>query len=377
MALKLLHTADWHLGLRYPTFAEADQLQLTRARLEVVDTILGKAEYYGVDAVLCAGDLFDDPQPAPEWWQGLAERLRKRSWSERPVFLLPGNHDPLTPQSVYAPEHPFRRELPEWVHVVDRDDYTFELSPEAVLYAACCRSKAGEKDLALSLPGREPGDERLRIGMVHGQTFDMAGYQTSFPIAADAAERRGLDYLAIGDTHNFREVSPEAVAPIVYPGAPEPTKFREPEAGYVAIVRLRRRGRRPTILKERVGRWRWREEICGDPDCLRRLRDGEDLENCVLRLRLEMRVSLAGYDEVESILTELGGTAATSGRAGILQVDRRGLELMPPGRDDFPGDLPPVLAAVVERLEASARGDEGELARRALFHLYKEVTAGA
>ncbi len=145
----------------------------------------------------------------------------------------------------------------------------------------------------------------------------------------------------------------------------------------MAIVRLRRRGRRPTILKERVGRRRWCEEICGDPDCLRRLRDGEDLENCVLRLRLEMRVSLAGYDEVESILTELGGTAATSGRAGILQVDRRELELIPPGRDDFPADLPPVLATVIERLEAGAHGAEGELARRALFHLYKEVTAGA
>ncbi|MCP4660371.1 MAG: DNA repair exonuclease, partial [bacterium] len=237
MALKLLHTADWHLGLRYPTFTEADQLQLTRARLEVVDTILGKAEYYGVDAVLCAGDLFDDPQPAPEWWQGLAERFRKRGWSDRPVFLLPGNHDPLTPQSVYSPEHPFRRELPEWVHVVDRDDYSFELSPKAVLYATCCRSKAGGKDPALSLPGREPGDERLRIGMAHGQTFNMKGYQTSFPIAEDAAERRGLDYLAIGDTHSFREVNPEAMAPIVYPGAPEATKFGEPEAGYVAIVR--------------------------------------------------------------------------------------------------------------------------------------------
>ncbi len=54
-ALKLLHTADWHLGRRFPTFPEADELKLTRARLEVVDEILGKAEYYGVDAVLCAG----------------------------------------------------------------------------------------------------------------------------------------------------------------------------------------------------------------------------------------------------------------------------------------------------------------------------------
>jgi hypothetical protein len=46
------------------------------------------------------------------------------------------------------------------------------------------------------------------------------------------------------------------------------------------------------------------EETCGEPAELRRLRDGEELD-CVLRLKLEMTVSLPGYDEVESILAEL------------------------------------------------------------------------
>ena len=32
VALKLLHTADWHLGKRFPGFAEADETRLTRAR---------------------------------------------------------------------------------------------------------------------------------------------------------------------------------------------------------------------------------------------------------------------------------------------------------------------------------------------------------
>ena len=123
VALKLLHTADWHLGMRFPSFGEEDQRTLMRARMEVIDRVLGAAQRHQVDAVLCAGDLFDEPQPAEDWWRGLADRLRAHDWTGRPVFLLPGNHDPLTNTSCWHPSHPFRRALPEGVHVIDRDDF--------------------------------------------------------------------------------------------------------------------------------------------------------------------------------------------------------------------------------------------------------------
>jgi len=123
----------------------------------------------------------------------------------------------LTPESVWAPGHPFRAKLPQWVHVVDRDDFAYEISPQAVLYARPCRSKAGENDLAMALPAREPGDERLRIGCVHGCTFDIEGYQTNFPIRRDAGVQRGLDYLAIGDTHSFRDVTENLAVPTALP----------------------------------------------------------------------------------------------------------------------------------------------------------------
>ena len=177
--------------------------------------------------MLCVGDIFDDPDPGPDFWEGLARTFQARAGPHPPVFLIPGNHDPLTPESVWAPGHPFRARLPKWVHVVDRDDFTYEISPQVVLYARPCRSKAGENDLAMALPARETGDERLRIGCVHGCTFDIEGYQTNFPIRRDAGVQRGLDYLAIGDTHSFRDVTENLPVPTVYPGAPEPTSFDE------------------------------------------------------------------------------------------------------------------------------------------------------
>lgn len=368
--LKLLHTADWHLGMGFGQFDEDAQRKLTRARLEVVDRILGLADQYGVDAVLCAGDLFDTHDPGREWWEGLLRTFARRAGWTRPVLLLPGNHDPLIHGSVYHPEHPFRRGLPPWVHVVDRDDFTFELRPDAVLHAVPCTSPAGQSDPTEKIPPRAPGDARIRIGLVHGQTFDIDGHPTNFPIAKDAAQRRGLDYLAIGDTHAFREVEPG----VVYPGAPEPTSFKEQDAGHVALVFFGRSGRRPQLQRERVARWTWRQETCTSLEQLRALR-AADLVNTVLRLTLDMTVSLDEHEEVQAILDELQGTAAASGRAGVLLLDRAGLRLEV-GAAAFPTDLPPVLADVVGELEARARvedPDEAAVARRALLHLYRLV----
>jgi DNA repair exonuclease SbcCD nuclease subunit len=376
VALKLVHTADWHLGRRFPSFAEADRVRLSRARLEVIDRILLVGDRHGADAILCAGDLFDEPDPGPEWWGPLLEKLERHSRS-RPVFLLPGNHDPLVPTSVWAESHPFRRALPASVHVVDADPFVREIGPDAMLYAAPCRSQAGQRDLALSLPSREPGDERIRIGLVHGSTFDLEGCQTNFPIAKDAAIQRGFDYLAIGDTHGFRAVPPNAKVPTVYPGAPEATCFGEPDAGSVAVVFVTRQ-RRAIVRPERVAHWTWEEAACRSLTELRALRDGGDRSRQVLRLTVAMRLAAPELEEAEAILRELRGTEAVQGRVGILQLDRAELLLDPASIDDAFADLPDVLRATAERLKALTSGPEGDVARRALLHLYRTARgAGA
>jgi len=376
VALKLLHTADWHLGMRFPAFREEDQLALTRARMAVIDRIFGLAQSNLVDAVLCAGDLFDDPAPEEAWWRGLLDRLCAYDWSQRPVFLLPGNHDPLTSASVYDPRHPFRQGLPRGVHVVDREDFSAALGADAILHAVPCRSVAGHSGLCEQIPMREPGDERLRIGMVHGQTVDIPGFRNNFPIAADAAERRGLDYLAIGDTHSFREVVPQARYPLVYPSAPEPTKFGEEDSGYVALVFFPRGRRRALIRRERVAHWTWEEHAVSSLDALRSLAARDDLRRCVMRLRLDLGVSPPEFEEVEALLRVLRGTDAVPGRVGVMQVDRSGLQLDTRDLDAVFGDLPDVLTAAVERLrqlEQLPGGEQREQAKRALYHLYTLV----
>lgn len=372
--LKLLHTADLHLGLESAQFDADARRRLARARLEVARTILSVAEQYVVDAVLWAGDVFDTPEPSEDWWRGFAEVLAARRGWTRPVVLLPGNHDPVQLNSVYHADHPFRALLPEWVHVVDSDSFELPLGDEAVLLAAPCRSMAGAEDLALSLPCRAEGDGRIRVGLVHGSTFDMEGYQTSFPIARDAPQQRGLDYLAVGDTHAFRMINGSGKAPIVYPGTPEQTRFGETGTGQVALVALPRAGARPIVEQINVGRWTWREEVVSSLESLRRL-VSEDLSTTVLRLRLEMSATVSDERSVDQLIRQLRGDAANSGRAGAFAVDRSGLRIEVGDVTDLMQGAPETLSVVATKLAAAAADDEARRALQLLYLLMSEARA--
>jgi hypothetical protein len=99
----------------------------------------------------------------------------------------------------------------------------------------------------------------------------------------------------------------------------------------------------------------------------------QDLSDCVVRLTLSMEVSVADLDRVEAIVVELAGNEAAHGKAGVLLVDRTGLELNTRAAGDFETELPDVLQSVAARLRTMGEAAEGAVARRALYHLYRTV----
>lgn len=383
VALKLVHTADWHLGKRFRAFERDQARTLTRERLAVVGRILQLANQSQANAILCAGDLFDSPEPEEEWWQGLLKHLETHSRPECPVFLLPGNHDPLKPGSVYGSEHRFRRALPAWVHVVDRADFSYELNVDAVLHAVPCFSQAGQDDPTKRLPRRNEGDRRLRIGLVHGPTVAVEGSQPNFLVSKTAAHELGFDYLALGDTHSYTEVETGTSEPVVYPGSPEVTNFPNWDSGWVtekakgevATVFFRRHPHPPRVRPSSVGRFRWVAARCQSMESLRTLRARPGLEETVLKVELDLAVTLKEEAELEQILRELEGGDAMAGRAAVVQIDRKRVELTTGDLDELLPRLPDVLQEAVKRLREQAANDteDGVLATRALRHLYQVV----
>lgn len=370
VALKILHTADWHLGRRFASFSEEDAKKLGRARFDAVETMLGLAERSNVDAVLCAGDLFDEPSPRAEHYRRLAEILKKHARPERPIVLLPGNHDPVKAGSVWHADHELRRLLPSGCHVVDRDDFELSIGENAVVYARPCKSTAGEQDNALALPARAEGDERIRIGVVHGSTFDIPGWQTNYPIHRDAAMQRGFDYLAIGDTHAFRFVPPDRKnPPTVYPSAPEATTFGETDTGFCALVLFSKIMRRAVVQQEKVARWTWRDVTITNVEQMRELLR-EELSTTVLRLRLRVRGRADELEELERGIERLRGNEAMHGLVGVLRVEREEVVLDTADLDRFFDASPKVVREAARRLRELEKVQPEE-ARRALWHLYR------
>jgi hypothetical protein len=129
------------------------------------------------------------------------------------------------------------------------------------------------------------------------------------------------------------------------------------------------------VSAEPVGIWKWSDVHCRSLNELRNLLTMPDLERHVVRVHLEMSVTVAEESEIERILRELQGTDAAHGRAGVLLVDRTNFHLERGSGGAFPANLPPVIADTIARLDQLAADtlDETERANatRALAHLYK------
>ena len=98
--MRFVHTADWQLGMtRYFLNGEA-QPRYSAARRDAVAGLGPLAAETGAEFVVAAGDVFEHNQLAP---RVVGQSLEAMRVIGVPVYLLPGNHDPLTPESVWAP----------------------------------------------------------------------------------------------------------------------------------------------------------------------------------------------------------------------------------------------------------------------------------
>ncbi|WP_118193957.1 metallophosphoesterase family protein [Albibacterium indicum] len=95
--MKILHTADWHLGKRLEKFSRLDEQR------RVLNEIVGIAEEEDVDVVLIAGDLFDNYNPSTEAVELFYRTLKRlTNQGQRLVVAIAGNHD--SPDRIEAPD---------------------------------------------------------------------------------------------------------------------------------------------------------------------------------------------------------------------------------------------------------------------------------
>jgi DNA repair exonuclease SbcCD nuclease subunit len=260
--MRFVHTADWQLGMTRHFLAGEAQPRYSAARRDAVAGLGSLAADVGAEFVVVAGDVFEHNQLAP---QVISQSLEVMRAIGIPVYLLPGNHDPLDASSVYTSAL-FIAECPANVNVLDRPGI-HEVQPGLQIVAAPWRSKAPTTDLVADvlrdLEGL-PADGVTRVLVAHGgvDVLDPDPGKPSLIRLADledALARGAVHYVALGDKHSVTEVG--STGRVWYSGSQEVTNYDdvEPNPSHVLVVDLDDTDRlRPaTVDVRKVGRWRF------------------------------------------------------------------------------------------------------------------------
>ncbi|MDD5509760.1 MAG: DNA repair exonuclease [Dehalococcoidales bacterium] len=235
MKISFIHTADLHLGLRLTRFKKNCADKIRGARIQALERILVEAKGHAVDFIIIAGDLFDDIS--------IDSTTSRRTFyilesSTVPVFILPGNHDPAIPGSVWERE-PWCQEQKERVRVLSSRQ-PLEVKAGVMLFPCPVFRKTSLEDPTLWIPPRSTSedDNVIRIGVAHGSIRDRENLpDDDHLIDRNAAENKGLDYLALGHWHKMGFYNDsDGTCRTTYPGVHEPMCFRGVDNPYTGWV---------------------------------------------------------------------------------------------------------------------------------------------
>jgi hypothetical protein len=237
MDLRLLATADLHLGMRFAGYPQAQE-RLAEARFAVLERLVERANAEGCRLFLIAGDLFERPNlPQREVFRA-ANTLAE--FQGELAAVLPGNHD------YYAGEagslwKSFRERAGDRVLLLDRPK-VYDLRHyglEVLLYPGPCTARHSRQHALSWIETRkDPQDGLLRIGLAHGSiegfSADLEGEYCPMRIAE--LEALGLDLWIVGHTHRPYPEPGSSGGRLFIPSLPEPDGFDCRHRGHAWLI---------------------------------------------------------------------------------------------------------------------------------------------
>lgn len=310
--MKILHTADQHLGLSFSKHAEASA-RLSKARYECLDKLVTTAIDKEADLLTISGDLFDRTSMKKQDIQKTVQAINRFNGI---ALVLPGNHDYITEDSDLW-KH-FRELAKDHIILLDRSE-VLDISDrgiEAVIYPAPCHSKHSSENAIGWVQDLDKDEDKVKIGMAHGSieglSPDFEGRY--FPMTMHQLEAADVDLWLMGHTHITYPEKPERRNVVFNPGTPEPDGFDCPHEGRAFLIDIDNHSKEREVEVLSTGICSFKEETvalgsANDLDkLLSRVQHGETYRNSVFRLHVKGRVdqeTLDRWQEVQQELREL------------------------------------------------------------------------
>jgi DNA repair exonuclease SbcCD nuclease subunit len=266
--LRIIHTADVHLGARHDDLGEQAAAQRERqfaAFRATVDLALAER----VDLFLIAGDLFDSNVQPRRSVERVAAEVRRLAEARVRTVIIPGTHDCYDRASIYRAYDlatmtvgPAGAATSDgMITVLDPNRPSVHLPAlDATVHARVFATKrAPHSPLRDPLVAGDGPAATWRIGLLHG-SISIPGKteHDEVVVTTDEIARSGLDYLALGHWHSTQQGKAGTVT-YAYAGAPEAVALHQAGAGKVLVVELDQRdgSRSVSITERQVGRTRF------------------------------------------------------------------------------------------------------------------------
>ena len=263
--LRIIHTADVHLGARHDDLGEQAAAQRERqfaAFRATVDLALVEK----VDLFLIAGDLFDSNVQPRRSVERVAAELKRLADARIRTVIIPGTHDVYDRASIYRaydlPALAGATHDEAMITVLDPDHPVIHLATvDALVVGPVFVTKRAPhsplRDVAAIVEAAPAAT--WHVGMVHG-SIAIPGKtdRDEVVITTDEIAGSGLDYLALGHWHSVQLGKSGAVT-YAYAGAPEPVALDQDRAGKALLVELDGTAHQRTVRVEerQVGRTRF------------------------------------------------------------------------------------------------------------------------
>ncbi len=254
--LRIIHTADVHLGARHDDLGEQAAAQRER-QFAAFKASIDLALTEKVDLFLIVGDLFDSNVQPRRSVDRVAAELRRLAEARVRTVIIPGTHDCFDRSCIYRtydiPALAGSGPDDEMVTVLDPDHPWIHLATlDAVVMAQIFATKRAPHSPLLGMGGAHASPAspasadsaapevaaRWRIGLVHG-SISIPGKteRDEVVITTEEIAASRLDYLALGHWHSAQNGRAGSV-PYAYSGAPEAVALDQDRAGKVLLVEL-------------------------------------------------------------------------------------------------------------------------------------------
>jgi len=312
MPIKIFHTADLHIGLKFANANYPPQVReaLHEARFSTLAKMVREAGKRDCRLMVIAGDLFEHIRPTHTDILRVTQELK--TFSGDVIAVLPGNHDPLSGDFWKT----FKENAGERVLLLEKTQpYPLhEYGLNVVLYPAPCfekHSESGTNQIGWikDIP-KEPG--MLHIGVAHGSVEGLSPDEEKryYLMTRDELESAEVSLWLMGHNHSPNPIPYGMQARLFYSGTPEPDSFNRQYPGSACVHELADDG---SCLSETVytGKYRFlQKEITLEckADIVQlelTLLSEEEPSKILLRLTLKGRLTREELQETRKVLEEL------------------------------------------------------------------------